>query len=123
MQTALIASNDLNNLTHLSFYLEQMGYYATIVHRVNEIKEIINSAKPDLIFLDIVLSGGSGFEVCRQLKSNSNTKKIPVVLISAGDNIIGQAWGKMLGAEADILKPINKEQLAAVLKQLMIEKS
>ncbi|WP_445638100.1 hypothetical protein NSTC745_03338 [Nostoc sp. DSM 114161] len=122
MPTALIISSDLNNVGNLIYYLQQNGYFSIHLFNSDTIKEIINSSKPNLIFIDIVLPVKSGFEVCRELKSDSRTRKIPVVIISAGDNNIGQTWGQMLGAEAYLLKPIDQNQVARVLEELMAKK-
>ncbi|MDZ8187722.1 MAG: response regulator [Nostoc sp. ChiSLP02] len=122
MRTALIISSDLNNVEKLSHYLEENGYLASHFFNDDTIQEIINLSKPNLIFIDIILQKRSGFEVCRKLKSNPKARKIPVVIISSGDNNIGQTWGTMLEAEAYLLKPIDKEQVAAVLQQLTLKK-
>ncbi|MFN6560511.1 MAG: response regulator transcription factor [Nostoc sp. ChiSLP01] len=119
MPTALIISSDLNNVGNLIHYLRQNYYFSIHLSNSDPIKEMVNSSTPSLIFIDIVLPRKSGFEVCRELKSDFRSRKIPVVIISAGDNNIGQTWGQMLGAEAYLLKPIDKNQVARVLTELM----
>lgn len=118
MQSALIISKDLNNVDYLNYYLEELNYGTTILNDAEEIKTIINSSKPDLIFLDIVFSKTNGFKICRQLKKDSDTNKIPIVFLSYADKSLGQTWIKIFGAEACLYKPIKQKQLEEILQQL-----
>ncbi len=63
--------------------------------------------KPDLIFLDIMMPGMDGFEVCRQIKSNPETKKILVVMLTAKGQKVDVQKGKKYGANAYFIKPFS----------------
>jgi len=81
-------------------------------------KDAIQSAKtelPDLIFLDIVMSGMDGFAVMRELQKDPITKNIPVVFISSKSQKADQEWAKMQGAKGFVPKPVTEE---AILEQL-----
>ncbi len=73
---------------------------------------------PDLIVLDIVLPGRSGFEICRELKGSEDTNKIPIILCSTKGTEMDKFWGMKQGADAYILKPINQEELVGKVKEL-----
>ncbi len=77
------------------------------------------SSKPDLILLDIMMPEMSGFEVCRQLKEDPKTSKIPIIIVSvraAEDNI---KKGKELGAVDYISKPFDPFKLIEIVKQYL----
>lgn len=71
--------------------------------------------RPDLIFLDIVMSGMDGFAVMRELHKEAGTKDIPVVFVSSKNQKADQAWAKMQGAKGFISKPVTE---AAILEEL-----
>ncbi|MBW4616203.1 MAG: response regulator [Desmonostoc vinosum HA7617-LM4] len=119
MNTVLVVEDGLTDMEILSCYLQQAGYSVISAKSSEEAQNQIGRIKPDLIFLDIILPGKSGFEICRELKDNPNTSKIPVVLCSTKNSDVDKIWGNMLGAEAYISKPINKEELIIILRQLL----
>ena len=81
----------------------------------------LKQQKPDLILLDIVLPGRSGFEFCRKLKTNPETKVIPVVICSSRNKDIDRKWGDMSGADAYITKPIDETNLIRTIQQFLIK--
>ncbi len=68
---------------------------------------------PDLILLDIMMPGLDGYEVCRQLKSDQRTRDIPIIFLTAKDQIEDEAFGLMIGAVDYIVKPIKPSILFA----------
>jgi len=69
------------------------------------------SEHPDLIFLDIVMSGMDGFAVMRELQRDPVTKDIPVVFVSSKSQKADQAWAKMQGAKGFVSKPVSEEAI------------
>ncbi|BAY15115.1 response regulator receiver, CheY [Nostoc sp. HK-01] len=119
MNTILVVEDGLTDMEILSRYLQQAGYSVISATSSEEAQDKIQRAKPDVIFLDVILPGKSGFEICRELKANTETKKIPVVFCSTKNSDVDKMWGNMLGAEAYLSKPIDKEELVKTLKQLL----
>lgn len=119
MNTVLVVEDGLTDMEILSLYLQQAGYSVMSATNSDEAQEKIDKIKPDLIFLDVILPGKSGFEVCRELKTNPSTSKIPVVFYSTKNSDVDKVWGKMLGADAYLSKPIKKEELVVVLNNLI----
>jgi PleD family two-component response regulator len=72
--------------------------------------------KPDLILLDVILPNKNGFQVCRQLKTNEETKDIKIVIVSSKDQASDKFWAKKQGADDYITKPYEEEQLLAAIK-------
>ena len=119
MNTVLVVEDGLTDMKILSGYLQQAGYSVISATSSEEAQEKLNHNQPDLIFLDVILPGKSGFEICRVLKNNPITSKIPIVFCSTKDSDVDKMWGSMLGADAYLSKPINQEELVGTLKQLI----
>lgn len=78
---------------------------------------------PDLILLDAMMPGLSGFEVCRKLKSRRRTRQIPIIFLTARDDEHSEAIAMSLGADEYIAKPVSIPVLLTRVKtQLMLQK-
>jgi len=119
MNTVLVVEDGLTDMEIISRYLQQAGYSVISATSSEEAQDKIDKNKPDLIFLDVILPGKSGFEICRELKNNPNTSKIPVVFCSTKNSDVDKIWGNMLGADGYLSKPIDREELVVVLKRLL----
>jgi two-component system, chemotaxis family, response regulator PixH len=117
MATVLVVEDALTDMQLLTVYLQHAGYSVVSATNSDEVQEKIEKNQPDVIFLDVILPGKSGFEICRELKTNPNTSKIPVVMCSTKNTDVDKMWGSMLGADAYICKPINQEDLLKTLMQ------
>lgn len=120
MPTVLLVEDSLTETEVLTRYLRQAGLTVVSVKSGEEAQLKIQSQTPDLVILDVILPGQSGFELCRELKTNSRTQKIPVVICSTKDTKADKLWGSMLGADAYIPKPVNQQELIKTLHQLTI---
>ncbi|MBR8832643.1 MAG: response regulator [Stigonema ocellatum SAG 48.90 = DSM 106950] len=119
MSTVLVVEDGLTDMEILCSYLQQAGYFVITAKSSEEAQEKLNKNQPDLIFLDVILPGKSGFEICRELKNNHMTSKIPVVFCSTKNSNVDKMWGNMLGADGYLSKPISKDELLVTLKQLI----
>jgi DNA-binding response OmpR family regulator len=75
--------------------------------------KIVEKSPPDIILLDIMMPGMSGYEVCEQLKADSSTRDIPVIFLTAMEQTTDEARGFELGAADYITKPVNPPILEA----------
>ena len=119
MVTALIVEDSLTDRARLTQLLQQSGITVVGVESSEEALLKVQTSLPDMVFLDVVLPGQSGFEFCRNLKTNEQTQKIPVVICSTKSTEADKLWGSMLGADAYLSKPIDQQQLSATLQQVM----
>jgi len=78
--------------------------------------KLIAKSKPSLILLDIMMPDMDGYEVCRQLKADPETSHIPIIFVSAKDEINDEVYGLSLGAVDYIHKPVNNTILQARIK-------
>ena len=119
MPTALLVEDSLTDRELLTRYLQQTGMTVTSVPSSEEALRILSTTLPDLVLLDVVLPGQSGFEFCRNLKTNESTQNIPVVICSTKGTEADKLWGSMLGADAYLAKPIDQQRLTQTVELLL----
>jgi len=119
MGYTLIVDDSATERSIITGCLEQVGIKVSVALSGEEALEKIENDFPDLIVLDIVLPGRSGFEICRELKGSDNTSKIPIILCSTKGTEMDKFWGMKQGADAYIPKPIDQEELVKKVKELM----
>jgi DNA-binding response OmpR family regulator len=112
-KTIMVADDDPGILDAICIMLEFEGYQ---VHCTPNGGEVLNmeGKLPDLLLLDIWMSGIDGRDICKQLKTNSYTSKLPVVLISASKDIKGSALAA--GADDFLAKPFDIDDLLAKIE-------
>ena len=119
MSTVLVVEDSLTDTEVLTRYLRQVGLTVFSVQSGEEAQERLRLQKPDLVILDVMLPGQSGFELCHDLKTNDDTKQIPVVLCSSKGTEVDKVWGSMLGANAYLVKPVDLQKLILIVQQFI----
>lgn len=117
----LIVDDTPANLNVLSAILGKFGYRVRPAINGALALKAAQKAAPDLILLDVQMPGMDGYEVCRQLKSDPQTRDIPVVFISALDDVLDKVEAFQVGGVDYITKPFQIEEvLARVENQLVL---
>lgn len=119
MKTALVVEDGLTDREHIVRCLKDAGLLVITTTSVEEAKGKLAQERPDIIFLDVILPGQSGFEFCRELKGNQDTKKIPVVICSTKGTDVDRTWGTMLGADDYLPKPVAVDDLKQAIRRLI----
>jgi two-component system, chemotaxis family, response regulator PixH len=119
MSTALIVEDVQTDLMILTSYLETLGWRVISAITGEEALNYLSSNKPDIVFLDVVLPGRSGFEICRTIKSQVETQKIPVVMCSTKNTDMDRFWGLKQGADLYLTKPVNQKEFVEVIQKLV----
>ncbi|MGA7936495.1 MAG: response regulator [Kovacikia sp.] len=119
MGTALVVEDSLTDVQILIQCLQQSGINVLIAQSGEEALAAIARQRPDIIVLDIVLPGCSGFEVCRELKMKPDTSNIPIVLCSTKSSELDKFWGMKQGADAYLAKPIDQEEFVRTVTHLI----
>ena len=119
MGYTLIVEDSATERSIITGYLKEVGINVSVALTGEEALEKIQHKIPDLIVLDVVLPGRSGFEICRQLKGSENTNQIPIILCSTKGTEIDKFWGMKQGADAYLSKPIDGEELVVKVKELI----
>lgn len=119
----LIVDDTPENLQVLSATLSERGYQVRGVIKGKMVIRAARSAPPDLILLDIRMPDMNGYEVCEQLKADSQISDIPVIFISALDEVLDKVKAFRVGGVDYITKPFQIEEvLARVEHQLTIRR-
>ena len=84
----------------------------------NEAITKAKAEKPAVIFLDIIMPDLDGFETCRMLSQDPETKDIPIVFVTSKAQKADLVWGQMQGAKGHLAKPVTSEQLIDQLKAI-----
>ena len=115
----LIADDEPNQLELMDFNLTNAGF--SIIKASNGIHalELIENHSPDLIILDWMMPKMSGIDVCRTLRSRSETKQIPIIILSARSEDSDKSLGLDTGADDYISKPFSPKELISRVKALL----
>ncbi|MEG3640859.1 putative bifunctional diguanylate cyclase/phosphodiesterase [Magnetococcus sp. PR-3] len=115
----LIVDDEFINQQIASAILKGAGYDYLVAGSGEEALEMVQSYAPDLILLDVLMPGMSGFEVVKHLKADESTRHIPVILVTALSDRDSRIDGLDAGAEDFIAKPIDDRELKARVRNLL----
>lgn len=118
--TRVLIVDDSPTIVALLRKLLQQNGYATL--EAGDAEEGIRMAQaeaPDLIFLDIVLPGMNGFAALRQLRRDSRTKDIPIIMISGNEQATEQFYAQRIGADDFMKKPFSRAEVFMRIERLL----
>lgn len=119
MSTALVVEDSLTDREILSSCLLHCGMNVLTAESAEEATAKLKTYRFDVVILDVVLPDRSGFEVCREIKSNEATRQIPVVICSTKSGKLNQRWGMKHGANAYLVKPVDLDELVQTVRGLI----
>jgi phosphate regulon transcriptional regulator PhoB len=115
----LIVEDDRDILEMIEYNLREEGYTTVSALNGEDGIKLAGSEQPDLIILDIMLPIIDGFDVCRDLKSNDTTTRIPIIILSAKSQEADKVVGLELGADDYMTKPFSPRELIARIRAIM----
>ncbi len=115
----LIVDDEIDILELVEFNLLKQGYRTLTAQNGEDALRLTRQKKPDAIILDLMLPGISGLEVCRTLKSDSATKDIPIIMLTARGEEEDIVKGLEMGADDYVTKPFSPKILVARLKSVL----
>jgi two-component system phosphate regulon response regulator PhoB len=115
----LIVDDEEDVLELICFNLEKEGYKTESVSSGEEALSKARAKTPDVVILDLMLPGIDGFEVCRKLKSDSKTRNIPIIMVTAKGEETDIVTGLELGADDYVTKPFSPKVLTARVRRIL----
>jgi DNA-binding response OmpR family regulator len=115
----LIADDEPNIVVSLEFLMRQKGYEVRVVHAGDDALRAIAEFAPDLVLLDVMMPGMSGYEVCQKIRENPAWQAIKVVILSAKGRDVEVSKGMAVGADAYVTKPFSTRDLIARIEQML----
>ena len=114
--TILVVDDTPENLTMMSFLLKDRYKVKVANHGQKALRIAASEPQPDLILLDIMMPEMDGYEVCRQLQQDPQTRNIPIIFLTAKASVEDEEFGLGLGAVDYITKPISPPVVLARVK-------
>jgi CheY-like chemotaxis protein len=116
----LVVDDNPQNMELLCAYLEDVENL-TLIQAADgqEAMDLIGSENPDLLLLDVMMPKMSGFEVCRQIKSDPQTRDIQVVMVTALNEVGDHERAVDCGTDEFLTKPVNRVELTTRVRSLL----
>jgi twitching motility two-component system response regulator PilH len=118
MPTVLVVEDTPSAQQLLNQYLQESGYTVINASNGKEALDKVNQKMPDVVITDLVMPGMSGLELCRSLKKDPNTQKLPIIACTSKDQELDRLWGMKQGIDIYITKPYSKEDIIRAVRSL-----
>jgi DNA-binding response OmpR family regulator len=115
----LIVDDDIDSLKLIGLMLQRQGYEVAAANAGNQALSKALSERPDLIILDVMMPDMNGYEVCKRLRANPDTKGIPIIMFTAKTLIDDKVQGFEAGADDYLTKPTHPSELASRVKAIL----
>lgn len=106
---------DLENLKSI---ISEAGYQVVTATNGEEALSKAKTYRPDVILMDVVMDGVDGFEACRNISSDRETREIPVIFVTSKNQKADRVWGELQGGKGMVSKPYTKSDIIDVLVAL-----
>ncbi|ABD03674.1 response regulator [Synechococcus sp. R55.6] len=123
MVKVLVVEDVASERQLISDYLRSEGYQVVAVANAQEALQQIRNDKPDVVLTDLVMEGMSGLELCRQIKKNPETQKLPVVACTSKNQELDKLWGMKQGIDLYLTKPFTREDILRAVKSVVLSPS
>ena len=115
----LVVEDDEALATLLRYNLEAEGHKVSVAGRGDEAELMIAESLPDLLLLDWMLPGVSGYELCRRLRAGKMTRALPVIMLTARGEESDRIRGLTVGADDYVVKPFSVPEILARVQALL----
>jgi twitching motility two-component system response regulator PilH len=115
----LVVDDSTTVVSLLARMLRQNGYVVLEAFDAENGVEVALAEKPDLVFLDIVLPGMSGFAALRQLRRQPSTRDIPIIMMSGNEQATEQFYAQRIGADDFMKKPFSRAEVFMRIENLL----
>ncbi|MBT5831700.1 MAG: response regulator transcription factor, partial [Candidatus Latescibacteria bacterium] len=119
MHKILVVEDEPDILEMVRYNLVQAGFDVAVAEEGEGVQSHVQENRPDLIILDLMLPGIDGLEVCKGLKQNTDTREIPIVMLTARKDEIDRIVGLELGADDYVIKPFSPRELVLRIRAIL----
>jgi DNA-binding response OmpR family regulator len=109
----MVVDDDQDTVAILARHLQREGFVPIEANSGAQCLKLVQENEVDVILLDLMMPGMDGFQVVRELRANPVTAEIPVIMITARDDLDARAEGMRLGVSDFLAKPVFRRQLAS----------
>ncbi|HCX73279.1 MAG TPA: two-component system response regulator, partial [Candidatus Cloacimonas sp.] len=118
-QKIFIVDDEPDILELVAINLEKAGFLTSKYEEAQPMLDSLPKELPDLIILDLMLPDADGFDVCKQLRANSQYKDIPIIMLTAKSEEMDRVLGLEFGADDYVVKPFSPRELVARVKAIL----
>ena len=115
----LVIEDEPDIRRNLEYNLSREGFSVSVAASISEASTLLASTDYNLILLDLMLPDGSGLDLCKSIKSNSDTESIPIIILTAKDDEVDKVVGFELGADDYVTKPFSVRELILRVKAVL----
>lgn len=119
MTQIMIVDDSPTDTYVLKRMLEKNGFITLTVMNADEGIETAKREKPDLILMDVVMPGLNGFQATRELTSDPETSRIPIIIVTRKNQEVDRVWGMRQGASNYLTKPVKESSLVELINDTL----
>lgn len=119
--TVLVVDDDAMNREVMEAFLMAENFTVLLANNGTSALQIADNKSPDVIILDVKMPDLSGYEVCERLKSNPQTKAIPVIIVTGFDAPEDRERGLLAGAQSFLSRPFSGDNLVGHVRDLLTQ--
>jgi CheY-like chemotaxis protein len=119
LKKILIVDDSPAEIKLMQAVLDAAGYWSVAINDPLKIEQTIDTERPNLILLDVVMPGRNGFQACRELKNHREYGRIPVVLVTSKSGESDKFWAQQQGADGFVVKPFTREELLGTVQKFV----
>jgi DNA-binding response OmpR family regulator len=118
-QKILVVDDSATDAAAVSSSLRSAGYTTITARSGEEALTLLEQQRPDLVILDVIMPGKSGFQVCREIKRDARWADVPVVMLTSKNQEADRYWGLRQGASEYLTKPFQPAELVATVRRFV----
>lgn len=119
-KTVLLVDDEPNILIPLEFLMQQQGFAVLTAHDGTSALAIIEQQPPDVVVLDVMMPGMTGFEVAQKIRENPDNSDIGIIFLTAKGTTEDRMEGYSKGAEIYLTKPFDNDEIVQTVSEMLV---
>ena len=115
--TALVVDDSLPVRVQMDLALKPFASHVDFAEDGEKAFELIRQKAYDIVFLDVILPGADGYEICKAIKSDPNRKSTPVIMLTSNSSPADRIKGRLAGCDTYLIKPVRHEVFMGVVER------